>query len=119
MYADPTPRQVARVSKYLFKLMAEKYGGDSTLNELRVMNAVINFEMTADGQCGVTNLASETEIPISTVSRSVGNLLDKGFLSECIDPDDRRRHIVSLGPRSQSLQDDIAGIIECIIQERA
>jgi DNA-binding MarR family transcriptional regulator len=48
----------------------------------------------------VTSLHKLTGIPIPTVSRSIAKLHADGWLSEKPDPDDGRKRIISLGPRS-------------------
>jgi len=97
---DMTAQAILEDSRNLFRLMAEKYGGDCTLNELRVMNQIIycNFEGRT---CSVTGLHKETGIPIPTVSRSVASLQHNGWLSEKRDPADGRKRIISLSPSAQ------------------
>jgi DNA-binding MarR family transcriptional regulator len=79
--------------------MAEKYGGECTINEVRVMNQIICCHLQ-ETYCCVTSLHKETGIPMPTVSRCVIKLQAEGWLSEKRDPDDGRKRIISLGPRS-------------------
>ena len=97
-----TAQAVLEDSRNLFRLMAEKYGGDCTLNELRVMNQIICCSLKGR-TCNVTALHKVTGIPMPTVSRSVANLQSEGWLSERRDPDDGRRRLICLGPRSLEL----------------
>ncbi len=94
-----TAQAILEDSRNLFRLMAEKYGGDCTLNELRVMNQIVycSFEGRT---CCVTDLHNETDIPIPTVSRSVAHLQSEGWLSEKRDPADGRKRMISLSPRA-------------------
>ncbi len=96
---EVTAQAIVEDSRNLFRLMAEKYGGDCTLNELRVMNQVIycSFEGRT---CSVTGLHKETGIPMPTVSRSVASLQNNGWLSDKRDPADGRKRIISLSPRA-------------------
>ena len=48
----------------------------------------------------MTALHKATDIPIPTVSRSVAKLQAGGWLSERQDPDDGRKRVITLGPRS-------------------
>jgi len=98
---------VVEFSRILLRELAEKYGGDCTLNELRVMNQIIRCSL--EGRtCAVTALHNITGIPTPTVSRSVAHLRSEGWLSEQPDPDDGRKRIISLGPRSLEVTwDDI------------
>ena len=109
-----TAQAVVEFARNLFNTLAEKYGGDCTLNEVRVMNQIIRCHL--EGRtCSVTALHKVTDIPIPTVSRSVAHLRSNGWLSAQPDPDDGRRHIISLGPRSQqNTCDDIDGTIRWI-----
>jgi DNA-binding MarR family transcriptional regulator len=80
--------------------MAEKYGGDCTLNELRVMNQIVYWSL--EGRtCCVTDLHKETGIPMPTVSRAVANLQINGWLSDKRDLADGRKRIISLSPSAQ------------------
>ena len=111
---DVTAQAVVEFARNLFNSLAQKYGGDCTLNEVRVMNQIIRCHL--EGRtCSVTALHKVTDIPIPTVSRSVAQLRSNGWLSAQPDPDDGRRHIISLGPRSlQNTCDDIDGAIRWI-----
>ena len=106
-----TAQAVVEYTRNLFRTLAEKYGGDCTLNELRVMNQVIRCSL--EGRtCGVTALHKVTGIPIPTVSRAVAHLHSGGWLSDRRDPDDGRKRIITLGPRS--LEQTRAEIMEMI-----
>ncbi len=108
---DVTAPVVVEFMRNMFRMLAERYGGATTLNELRVMNQVILCHL--DGQsCGVTALHKVTGIPIPTVSRAVANLQGDGYLSDRRHPDDGRKRIISLGPSFLELvHDDIDGAI--------
>lgn len=97
-----TPQVLIAFTRILYKGLAKKYGGDRTLNELRVMNQIILCSL--DGRtCSVTALHKVTGIPIPTVSRSVGHLQSEGWLSERRDSNDGRKRLICLGPRSLEL----------------
>ncbi len=115
---DVTAKAVVEFTRNLCRTAAEKYGGESTLNELRVMNQIIRCHL--DGRnCSVTALHKVTGISISTVSRSVANLQADNWLSERQDPDDGRRRIISLGPRSLGrTRDDIKEAVRWINEFR-
>ena len=113
-----TAQAVVEFSQKLLRELAETYGGDCTLNEIRVMNQVIRCSL--EGRtCSVTALHKVTGIPIPTVSRSVSNLQNDGWLSDRRDPADGRKRIISLGPRSLAqTMDDINGRIQWINEFR-
>ena len=78
------------------------------------MNQIIRCHLEGRS-CYVTALHKVTGIPIPTVSRSVAHLRSNGWLSAQQDPDDGRRHVITLGPRSlQNTCDDIDGAIRWV-----
>lgn len=96
---DEMARAVIEFTRNGLTILAEKYGGDCTLNEVRVMIQIIHCHL--EGRtCSVTALHKVTEIPIPTVSRAVASLQRDGWLSEQQDPADGRKRIISFGPRS-------------------
>jgi DNA-binding MarR family transcriptional regulator len=96
---EVTARVVIEFNRNMLRDLATYYGGGCTLNELRVMNQVILCSHEGR-RCGVTALHNVTGIPIPTVSRAVTNLQKNGWLSSEQDPDEGRKRIISLGPRS-------------------
>lgn len=113
---DVTAQAVVEFSRNGLAILAEKYGGDCTLNEVRVMIQIIRCHL--EGRtCSVTNLHKATGIPIPTVSRSVANLQNDGWLSEKPDATDGRKRVISFGPRSlETTPDDIKRSIRWINQ---
>jgi DNA-binding MarR family transcriptional regulator len=111
---DVSAKAVAQFNRFVFKRMAEKYGGECTLNEVRVMNQIICCSL--DGRtCGVTALHKATGIPIPTVSRAVTNLQSEGWLAERQHPTDGRKRVITLGPRSTTeTWNDIKKLISLI-----
>ncbi len=111
---DVTPQAVVEFARNGLKILAEKYGGDCTLNEARVMIQIIRCQL--EGRtCSVTALHKATGIPIPTVSRAVANLQSEGWLSEQRDPTDGRRRLITFGRRSlEKTPDDIERSIQWI-----
>jgi DNA-binding MarR family transcriptional regulator len=96
---DVMPQAVIEFARNGLQILADKYGGDCTLNEVRVMIQIIRCQL--EGQtCSVTALHKVTGIPMPTVSRAVASLQSDGWLSEQQDPDDGRKRLISFGPRS-------------------
>ena len=96
---EMSAQTIARFNRFVFRRLAKKYGGERTLNEVRVMNQIICCHL--EGRtCSVTALHKVSGIPIPTVSRCVAKLQAEGWLSEQQDPDDGRKRIISLGLRS-------------------
>ncbi len=107
-------KAVVEFSRHGLEILSEKYGGDCTLNEIRVMIQIIRCNL--EGRtCTVTSLHKVTGIPMPTVSRAVANLQREGWLSERPDPNDGRKRMISFGPRSiENTQDDINRSIQWI-----
>lgn len=79
----------------LFSRMADKYGGTTTLNELKLLN--YGFVCFAQGRdITVTQAAADLGMPKSTVSRILTEMRAKGFVTEEIHPEDRRRRLFRL-----------------------
>ncbi len=111
---DVTAQAVVEFARNGLTILAEKYGGDCTLNAARVLIQIIRCHL--EGRtCSVTALHKATGIPIPTVSRAVANLQNDGWLSEKQDPTDGRRRLISFGPRAlQKTPDDIERSIRWI-----
>ncbi len=99
---EVTAEVIVEFARDLYTALAKKYGGDCTLNELRVMNQIIRCRLKGRS-CSVTALHKVTGISMPTVSRSIAHLRSEGWLSEQPDPDDGRKRIISLGARSLAL----------------
>ena len=115
---DVLSQAVVEFARNGLRILSEKYGGDCTLNEARVMVQIIYCHL--DGRtCSVTGLHKSTGIPIPTVSRAVANLQREGWLSDSPDPDDGRKRIISFGPRSlENTLDDIEWSVQWVKEFR-
>ncbi len=111
---DLMAQAVVEFARNGLKILADKYGGDTTINETRVMIQIIRCNL--EGRtCTVTSLHKITGIPMPTVSRAVANLQRDGWLSDCSDPSDGRKRIISFGPRSlETTHDDIQRSVQWI-----
>ncbi len=96
---DVMTQAVIEFARNGLQILADKYGGDCTLNEVRVMVQIIRCHLEGL-TCSVTALHKVTGIPMPTVSRAVASLQSDGWLSEQRDPDDGRKRLISFGPRS-------------------
>lgn len=75
---------------WLLQRLSEKYGGECTLNEVRCMNVVYKYWWQGL-PVGPGAISRETGIPKPTVTRSVSNLISKGWINENPHPYDKRR----------------------------
>ncbi|MEM7543452.1 MAG: MarR family transcriptional regulator [Pseudomonadota bacterium] len=79
----------------LYAVQADKYGGETTLNELRVVAEC--YRAHAYGHIiSVSTLANSLQIPMSTAHRAVTNLIAKGWIHDRRDPEDGRRRVIEL-----------------------
>lgn len=111
---DMMTQAVVEFARNGLRILSDKYGGDCTINEARVMVQIIYCHL--DGKtCSVTGLHKSTGIPIPTVSRAVANLQREGWLSEARDPDDGRKRVISFGPRSlERTPDDLEWSVQWV-----
>jgi DNA-binding MarR family transcriptional regulator len=80
----------------LFDHIIEKYGGETTLNEFRVMNQITLCYLRGISPCSFSCLAANTPVKRSTISRVVTRLVERGYLREETDQWDRRRRQIYL-----------------------
>ncbi|HET8992624.1 MAG TPA: MarR family winged helix-turn-helix transcriptional regulator [Rhodococcus sp. (in: high G+C Gram-positive bacteria)] len=60
--------------------------------------AGVLFLLARTGQCRPSALAAEMHVGQSSLSRHIGELVDRGFIDRHSDPDDKRAHLVSCSP---------------------
>lgn len=84
-----------RFAELLFSMMTEKYGGNTTLNELLMLNYGFVCQSQGTDIC-VTRASVDLNMPKSTVSRILTGMRAKGFVREFQHPTDRRRRIFKL-----------------------
>ena len=91
-YRQKNHANLIQFASMLFRLVTEKYGGSTTLNELTVLN--YGFVRHSRGKdISVTRAADDLSIPKSSVSRILTGLRSKGLVIEEPHPSDRRRRI--------------------------
>ena len=86
-------KDIANYNAAYLDLLSNKYGGDATVNEIRVMNYVLRANL-AGRDVGVSCAAKALDIPKSTVSRAAQKFRTSGWLDEVTsEADGRRRHL--------------------------
>ena len=95
---DDFVKYVARYNGAYLDILASHYGGDATINEIRVMNCIVRAHCFDRAQLGVSAIAARTGISKSTVSRSVLKLRSKGWIREIDGDADGRRRYLHLTP---------------------
>ena len=94
--ATITERTIARFIVELFKKMNDKYGGETSVNELRVVAQCYYLYSEGNRGTSVTELSETLGIPISTAHRAVSQLIHKGWLKDSPHPEDGRKRVVEL-----------------------
>ena len=97
-----TERTIAKFISALYAKQAEKYGGDTTINQLRTMAQCYLIHTETGEGTSITELSDILEMPTSTVHRSVTELIQKGWLRDSPHPTDGRRRIVELSEQGVS-----------------
>ncbi len=102
----------------LTRLFSEKYGGQTTVNQLRVIHSVLIclFRNGPDYPCTAKWIHEDTGIPLSTISRAVAGLVETGWMTEEPHPEDGRSRIVRLGPKSERTPADIKYLGEWMME---
>lgn len=86
----------ARQQEFVYRsmnLLAEFYGGETTLNQIRVAQYV-NWQSTCLGHPTMhQEICAALDMPASTVTRAIAKFIDLGWLIEKTDPNDGRKRI--------------------------
>ena len=80
-------------TRYLFRMLEQLnkiWAGDTTLNQARVMQYV-GMRWQEGAPTGVSETARALGIPVTTVSRTVADMLERKVVREESHPDDARR----------------------------
>jgi len=94
-----------RTTRYLHEfmltirnLLAEHFGGQSTLNHLRVGNYIGLHSLHHRRPTTNTEIAQALGLSRATVSRIVGDFISEGWVTETAHPDDGRRRELRITP---------------------
>ena len=103
----------------LTRLFSEKYGGQMTINQLRVIHSVLSclYRNGPDYPCTVKWLHQETSIPLATISRAVAGLVDTGWVADEPNPEDGRSRIIKLGPKSDRTPADLKFLRDLMLEQ--
>jgi len=86
------------ISIEFLNMLSDHMGGETTVNELRVMSCIRGFYFD-DVAVSHTLIRKHTKISGSTITRSITNLLRKGWIEEMADPKDRRRRTIVISQK--------------------
>lgn len=74
-------------------IVAEFYGGETTLNQIRVAQYVNWQSGVLDHPTTHQEICAALDMPPSTVTRAIAKFINLGWLIEKTDPDDGRKRI--------------------------
>ncbi len=95
--SPPNGMELVPMAKWiavLFDDIIHRYGGETTLNEILVMNQITICYLQDSSPCTFSCLVSKTPLKRSTISRVVSRLVQRGYIREEIDARDRRRRVI-------------------------
>jgi len=91
---------IAPTVRHFITYIGKVAGGHTTINDLLVHNALINFwRKNKQEMSSVSRISDWTGVPKATVSRIVTKGIEEGTILESIDPDDRRKRVLTIGPK--------------------
>lgn len=93
-----TTREIYEFKVELLELMAEHFGGQSTLNHLRVGNFIGKSSQYYDRPTTNAEIASALRLSRATVSRIVNDFVGAGWVTEYAHPDDGRKRLLTITP---------------------
>jgi len=100
----------------IFQALAGDFGGETTINHLRIGH-YIGLQSLYNGQpTSNKDIAETLDIPRSTVSRIVADFIDKGWVTEQLDPEDGRRKQLVI-PTDHPLADNFERDFRRLIKE--
>lgn len=88
------PIVIAEGVAVLFDLIIRKYGGETTLNEARVMKQITICYLHGSSPCTIPYLVSKIPVKRSMIFRVVSRLVQRGYIREKINPRDRRKRLI-------------------------
>ena len=114
-----TTLAVVEYGAELTRLFSEKYGGQMTVNQLRVIHSVLSclYRHGAHYPCTSKWIHEDTGIPVSTISRAMAGLVATGWMAEEQNPEDGRSRVIKLGPKSDRTPADLAHLSEWMLAE--
>lgn len=93
-----TTRELYSFKVELLELMAEHFGGQTTLNHLRVGNFIGKRSQYDDRPTTNAEIARGLRISRATVSRIVSDFVRAGWVTEYAHPDDGRKRLLVITP---------------------
>lgn len=93
-----TTRYLHELSADFMRLLSEHFGGETTLNHLRIGNYIGLNSHYLGQPTSNKDIAAALGISRPTVSRIVGDFIDQGWVVEKPHPDDGRRRLLQIAP---------------------
>jgi DNA-binding MarR family transcriptional regulator len=98
-------RYVKALMGEMFGSLSDQFGGNTTINQMRIGHYIGLMSLYHNKPTNNKDIAETLGIPRSTVSRIVADCIERGWVVEQRDPDDRRRKQLFI-PASHPLADN-------------
>ena len=125
-----TMQEAVAFASAFYDLLAEYLPGDTTLNELRVLTAVAKAslpreeaeaeggaETVAERGTSVTQIAADTGVSRTTVSRMISQWSEAGQIVESPHPEDGRRRILGFTEEAHRLNAEWSAKAKAILRD--
>lgn len=99
-----TGKDTVNFGRNLFRRMREKYGGETTLNELVLLNYLMCCR-TFGNEISITAASEELAMPKTSVSRTLQKLVELDYICVIPHPEDSRRKLFAFTNRYANLAD--------------
>jgi DNA-binding MarR family transcriptional regulator len=101
------------------QLLSKHFGGESTLNHLEIGNFIGQISHYEHRPTSNSEISEVLNISRSTVSRIVGDCIEKGWVSERQDPEDGRRKKILMPrehPHADLFERDFRVLVNAILE---
>lgn len=91
-----TTAELHRFKTELLNILAEQFGGETTLNHLRVGSFIGLRSQHGNTPTSNSEIAAALKLSRATVTRIVNHFIEAGWVTELPHPDDGRKRLLSI-----------------------
>lgn len=88
-----------------------------SFREVSTIQSIYRYELTTSAPLSLNELAERIQLKKSVTSLVVTSLVDKGFVTRCLDEGNRRKIIISLTPEGRVHAEEIASFADKFLEE--
>jgi DNA-binding MarR family transcriptional regulator len=111
--AQPENKFPHKFLKEFLELLADYIPGETTLNQIRIVQYIAFHSQANEGYVGNTEISKALKIPAATVTRAIATFIEAKIITEEIDPKDGRKRLIRMSkdyPRLGILDQEIMEI---------